>query len=55
MTEGELQLALFSSNHWSEESRQVKPSVLFAVTFVIAALCAGAPAFMLGATAAPGA
>ena len=31
-----------------------KPAVLFAVTFVIATLCAGATAFMLGATVAPG-
>ena len=25
-THDELQLALFSSNHWSEESRQVRPT-----------------------------
>lgn len=27
-THDELQLALFSSNDWSEESRQVKPAML---------------------------
>ena len=31
MTEGELQLALFSSNHWPEESRQVRLAGAFAL------------------------